>query len=238
LGDGIITPGKDYDHIWEATRSVMAKIDYRGKTVLDLGSWDGYWAFEAERRGAATVVATDARLTGYHNLLFAKEMLESQVIPICNAPVQDLTNRLNTVGLPKTFDIVQHLGLLYHLRDPLLSFAQVRQVLNPEGLVLLETAFIDDEVSSYMLFSGLEGQHHFYAISDTWAPTTLCLKETLQRSFLRPVRETDWTRSNRPQTITHGNLGQFTLGRITMLAEWMPDSEGHAIDRRKVFGQQ
>lgn len=33
--------------------------DLSGKTVLDIGAWDGYFSFEAERRGAARVVALD-----------------------------------------------------------------------------------------------------------------------------------------------------------------------------------
>ena len=69
LGNGIITPGRDYEKMWQSTSCVMNNINYEGKRVLDLGSLDGYWAFEAEKRGASTIVATDARFEGYENLL-------------------------------------------------------------------------------------------------------------------------------------------------------------------------
>lgn len=59
LGDGIVTPGtKDPEQLraeWEA----LDLPDLDGRTVLDIGTWDGWFAFEAERRGAARVVALD-----------------------------------------------------------------------------------------------------------------------------------------------------------------------------------
>jgi len=95
-------------------------------------------------------------------------------------------------GLEAEFDIIHHFGLFYHLRDPLLSLAQARKLLKPNGILILETAYIDDDENSLMLFSGLEGESRFYGISDTWAPTKLCLRETLLRSMLEPINEDDW----------------------------------------------
>ena len=220
--------------MWSPTRQVLDTIDYSNKNVLDLASWDGMWAFEAEKRGAAQVVATDARFIGYSNLLFAREVLQSNVIPLCNVPIQDLENRLNIIEFDGKFDIVHHLGLFYHLRDPLLSLTQVRKILKPNGIVVLETACIDDEENSYMLFSGLPGNHHFYGISDTWAPTKLCLRETLIRSFLEPINESTW--KYLPGSKIKFCNKEFVLGRITMVAQY--SEEGHSVDNRKVFGTQ
>jgi tRNA (mo5U34)-methyltransferase len=59
LGGGVVTPGaKSPAHLaaeWEALRLP----ELGGKSVLDVGTWDGYFAFEAERSGAASVVALD-----------------------------------------------------------------------------------------------------------------------------------------------------------------------------------
>ena len=92
LGGGIVTPRRNYDKMWSSTRQVFDTIDYSNKNVLDLVSWDGMWAFEAEKRGAAQVVATDARFIGYPNMLFAREVLQSNIIPLCNVPIQNLEN--------------------------------------------------------------------------------------------------------------------------------------------------
>lgn len=236
LGDGIVTPGYNFDHVWEATRKVMNTQDYRDKRVLDIASWDGMWAFEAEHRGAKLVVSSDARIDGYRNLLFVRGILGSEVIPLCNVPVQELETRLNIIGLEPEFDIVQHYGLLYHLRDPMLSLAQTRKILSSDGVLILETAFIDDEESSYMAFSGLPGQHHFYGISDTWAPTKLCLKEMLIRSFLEPAPMSEWESIHQGTVKIHGN--DVPIGRVNLIAKPMPVESGHMLDARKVFGSQ
>lgn len=59
LADGFVTPGYNYEHLWNPIRKEMDSVDYKDKTVLDLGSWDGMWAFEAEKRGAKEVWASD-----------------------------------------------------------------------------------------------------------------------------------------------------------------------------------
>src|SRR5215210_858495 len=57
LGDGVVTPGM-FDH-----RPVLQHYplpeDLTGMKCLDVATMDGYWAFEMERRGAASVTALD-----------------------------------------------------------------------------------------------------------------------------------------------------------------------------------
>jgi hypothetical protein len=59
LGDGVITPGhKDPSFIRRELAS-MRIPPLAGKSVLDIGAWDGFFSFEAERQGARRVVALD-----------------------------------------------------------------------------------------------------------------------------------------------------------------------------------
>lgn len=59
LGHGVVTPGvRPATQLREAWDS-MGLPDLRGKSVLDIGAWDGWFSFESERRGAARVVALD-----------------------------------------------------------------------------------------------------------------------------------------------------------------------------------
>jgi tRNA (mo5U34)-methyltransferase len=57
LPGGIVTPGQ-FD-----TRGAVAHVplpaSLEGARCLDVGTWDGFWAFEMERRGAASVTAID-----------------------------------------------------------------------------------------------------------------------------------------------------------------------------------
>jgi hypothetical protein len=57
LGGGFVTPGQ-----WPPNPMIekaLADLDFRGKKVLDIGCWDGLYAFAAEQRGASEVYATD-----------------------------------------------------------------------------------------------------------------------------------------------------------------------------------
>src|SRR5213082_4089241 len=57
LGDGVVTPG------FFDTRATVPHVplpaSLAGMRCLDIGTWDGFWAFEMERRGAAEVHAVD-----------------------------------------------------------------------------------------------------------------------------------------------------------------------------------
>jgi len=59
LGDGVVTPGVKTPELLAAEWESLALPPLGGKSVLDIGAWDGYFSFAAERHGAARVVAVD-----------------------------------------------------------------------------------------------------------------------------------------------------------------------------------
>jgi tRNA (mo5U34)-methyltransferase len=135
LGNGIITPGV-YDP--RARLSAMhIPDDLSGKTVLDIGSWDGFYAFEAERRGASHVLATDSFVWQGHTwgskagFELARKALNSQV--------EDL--EIDILGIsPETIapaDVVFFLGVLYHMRYPLRALDNLFSV--TKKLAIVET---------------------------------------------------------------------------------------------------
>ena len=87
-----------------------------GKRVLDIGTWDGWFAFEMERRGA-DVVAIDCwdnpRFREVHSLLHSH-------VDYRQMDVYELTPE--SIG---RFDIVLFMGVLYHLKHPLLGLERV-----------------------------------------------------------------------------------------------------------------
>jgi len=113
-----------------------------GLTVLDVGAWDGFYSFEAERRGAKRVLATDLQAwrsvetlgwgTGKAGFDFARQALGSRVEDL-EIDVYDISPR--TVG---TYDVVFFLGVLYHLKDPLGALERIASVTNK--LLIVETA--------------------------------------------------------------------------------------------------
>jgi tRNA (mo5U34)-methyltransferase len=59
LGQGVVTKGHKTPEFLQSELESLRLPDLRGKTVLDIGAYDGFFSFEAERRGARRVVALD-----------------------------------------------------------------------------------------------------------------------------------------------------------------------------------
>lgn len=121
--------------IWRFIEQQLDAIDFRGKSVLEIGTWDGYWSFEAERRGATRVLATDDLSQNWaagDGIRLAKQLLRSNVEIRQDVSIYDLTG----VGGP--FDIILCLGVFYHLHDPLYAFTQLRHCCHGDSLVVLE----------------------------------------------------------------------------------------------------
>jgi tRNA (mo5U34)-methyltransferase len=135
LGGGIVTPGVDQTE--SRLRPLRIPEDLSGKTVLDIGAWDGFFSFEAERRGANRVLATDSYSWGgggwgtKDGFETARRILGSSVEEL-QIDVMDLSP--DRVG---TFDVVLFIGVLYHLRHPFLALERVASV--TEGLLILDT---------------------------------------------------------------------------------------------------
>jgi tRNA (mo5U34)-methyltransferase len=135
LGNAV-TPGICPPSAEEWTARALP-ADLTGKTVLDVGAWDGYFSFEAERRGASRVLAIDSLQGPEHKVVkaagfeYAKAFLHSAV----DFKVMDVAD---VGGLYETFDLIFFLGVYYHLHDPIEAFRLLFDRLRPGGLLVLE----------------------------------------------------------------------------------------------------
>jgi tRNA (mo5U34)-methyltransferase len=89
-------------------------VDLRGRTVLDIGCNGGFYAIEMKRRGADRVVGIDSDPEYLAQARFAAEMAGAE-IELAQLSVYDVAR------LGERFDIVLFMGVLYHLRHPLLA---------------------------------------------------------------------------------------------------------------------
>jgi tRNA (mo5U34)-methyltransferase len=134
LFQGVYTPGRN-------DVAILADLiglprDLRGMRVLDIGAWHGCFSFECERRGASEVVALTMESdedTGFRGLA---RLTGSRVVRQVPGTVYHLDAK--QLG---HFDLVLFLGVLYHLRYPLLAIDNIRNVCR--GTVLAETHVID-----------------------------------------------------------------------------------------------
>lgn len=140
LSDGTYTPGV-VNHgpdggDWPTVRFGLP-AGLNGKTLIDIGAWDGFFSFEAERRGAIRITAADAPVhlggqpNGTNAFQYIKENLKSNVdyMPL---DIQTLKHE------NLKYDVVLFYGVLYHLKNPLIGLENACSLANE--MILVETA--------------------------------------------------------------------------------------------------
>ncbi|MCC6369113.1 MAG: DUF1698 domain-containing protein [Bryobacterales bacterium] len=178
LPDGRVLEGiLPLDVLNERVSEFPIPASLAGKRVLDIGTWDGFFAFEMERRGAG-VVAIDS--TEVENFYVARQLLGSHV----EYHVQDVYD----LSIPRNgvFDIVFFMGVLYHLKHPLLALERVCEVTRELAIVesFVTNESLNDEVPTLQFYetSELLGQ------IDNWCgPNIQCLLAFCRTAgFARP----------------------------------------------------
>ena len=145
--------------------------DLRGKRVLDIGAWDGWFSFEMERRGAEVLAIDNWDNPRFHQ---ARAMLNSRV-EYRQMDMYELTPE--RVG---RFDIVLFLGVLYHLKHPLLALERVcaltTELAAVDSFILREEHRKGEKVDQRPVMEFYE-TNEFGGQTDNWvAPSLTCLQ--------------------------------------------------------------
>jgi tRNA (mo5U34)-methyltransferase len=176
--------------------------DLAGRTVLDVGCWDGFYSFEARRRGASRVLATDHfawsnRCWGDRRAI---DLACRHIAP--HIDVMDIDLAQLSVSSVGRFDVVLFLGVLYHLRHPLAVLEQIAPI-TTERLVLethMDAFDCDRPAMVFYPGSELAGDH-----TNWWGPNRACVE-----GMLRDVGFTDVAFSVHP---CYPERGIFTATR-------------------------
>jgi tRNA (mo5U34)-methyltransferase len=104
----------DYPNVKFQKFAHAIPADLRGKTVLDIGCNAGFYSIEMKRRGADRVVGIDSDDVYLAQAKYAAEVLGAE-IEFKKMSVYDVAS------LGEKFDVVIFMGVLYHLRHPLLA---------------------------------------------------------------------------------------------------------------------
>ena len=118
----------DYPRFKWAKFAHAIPADLRGCTVLDIGCNAGFYSIEMKRRGAARVVGIDSDEGYLAQARFAAEVCDVEL---------DLRQMsvFEVARLKETFDIVFFMGVLYHLRHPLLALDLIHEHVARDVLV-------------------------------------------------------------------------------------------------------
>ena len=200
IAPGLTTPG------WFDLRPIVNRLpwpDVRGKRCLDVGTSDGFFAFELERRGAAEVVATDI---GAHaewdweahmhqngpdylravegeqagrGFLAAHRALGSSVRRE-HVSVYDLSPE----RLGGRFDVVVCGSLLLHLKDPLGALEAIRSVCAGQFMCTNQVDFVRSYLRPRAPLFRLDGTS---GITQWWLPNAAGHRQLLRAGGFRVV---------------------------------------------------
>ena len=155
--------------------------DLTGKTVLDIGCNAGFYSVEALRRGAARVVGIDSDDRYLAQAALATEALGFTGVEFRNLSVYDVA------ALGEKFDLVIFMGVLYHLRHPLLALDLIREHVAGE-LMLFQTM---QQGSADIL--QVPEDHPFHLPGTTRPPTYFDNPAYPRMHFIERKFAHDWT---------------------------------------------
>jgi len=174
LPDGTIIEGRcNLFGLKERLANFPVPQDLTGKRVLDIGTWDGWYAFELAKRGA-DVVAIDCwdnpRFYEMRRLLNLEARVEYRLLDVYDISPE-------TVG---RFDVVIFFGVLYHLKHPLLALEKVcsvtRELACVDSYVLREPQEAELPFEGRLVMEFFETDE-FGGQTDNWvAPSAPCLR--------------------------------------------------------------
>lgn len=186
FGDGLISPGRCTIDVLRAQANVYFPSRLDGLTVLDIGCWDGFNSFEAHRRGAARVLATDH--AAWHPPFWGDrrsfDLAHAHVAPaveVLDIDIPDLS--VEKVG---TFDIVLFAGVLYHLKSPVGALELIKPLV--KATLIVEThmdACTITEPAAIFYTHGYGGDG-----SNWWGPNRACVEGMLHRTGYSDIRFT------------------------------------------------
>ena len=186
LGDGIITPGWS-DPKFDKLPFYGLPADMTGLRVLDIGCAEGFFSFEAERRGAKEVVAVDSSGACVRRFEICRDALGSSISPKLRS-LESLDP--SSVG---TFDLVMFFGVLSHLHDPLLGLEKIAAMASGTVLVQSETL---ESISREPLAHFRERQFHngppgkrSQGSTVVWVPNAACIREMLSQVGLMNIEQ-------------------------------------------------
>jgi tRNA (mo5U34)-methyltransferase len=171
--------------------------DLTGKSVLDIGCNGGFYSIEMKKRGAARVLGVDFDETYLAQARFAAEVTGHD-IEFRRLSVYDLGQ------LAETFDVVIFMGVLYHLRHPLLALDLIHEHVAKDMLVFQsmqrgsnEAMTVEENYTFWQTdhfddprYPKMHFIEHRYADDPTnwWAPNAACVEAMLRSAGFEIVQ--------------------------------------------------
>lgn len=138
------------DSEWQSNKKmklILQALDIIGynlknKVVLDVGCNNGYYMFDLALRGVKHISGIDPIAIFFLQFYFIHKLTNISHCTFRLLGVQDV------IMLNAKYDLILCLGVLYHRKEPLQTLKQLKSILAPNGILLLETLILQDKAAT------------------------------------------------------------------------------------------
>ena len=138
------------DSEWQSNKKmklILQALDTIGynlkdKVVLDVGCNNGYYMFDLALRGVKHISGIDPIAIFFLQFYFIHKLTNISHCAFRLLGVQDV------IMLNAKYDLILCLGVLYHRKEPLQTLKQLKSILAPNGILLLETLILQDKAAT------------------------------------------------------------------------------------------
>ncbi len=177
------------------TRMLKSDFDFNGKTILDIGSGNGYYAYRLAGKGAKAIVGVEPYLLNFAQFTALKKYTPNIPIHIIPCGIESLPKNF------KLFDVVLSMGVFYHRKSPFDHLSELRNLTKKGGVIFLETLVIDGKDGEILV-----PEKRYAKMRNVWfIPTVKTLTSWLKRAKYKNIkildvsettfseqRQTDW----------------------------------------------
>lgn len=168
---------------WDRFHDKIASLD--GRTILDVGCGNGYYACRMHAAGARRVVGIDPTLLFVCQFAALRKMSGISSVHVLPLRLHELP------GNPAVFDTTFSMGVLYHQRRPHDHLRQLRDTLRDGGELVLETLILPGTHREVM-----QPENRYARMRNVWhLPTIRSLSGWLRDAGFEDIRVLDVTRT-------------------------------------------
>lgn len=213
FGNGVASKGNgSLPYITAQGESLFSGLTLSGRSLLDIGAWNGAFSFEAKKRGASRVVASDDYCWNNH-VFKGRETFDLGLsmngldIEALNIDVPEIVPEM--VG---TFDVVLFSGVFYHLLEAVHLTKRIASCAT--HILILETHqdFLESDKPGMVFYPG---QTLYGDGSNWWGPNPHAMYEMLKEFGFEHVFYQDSPHYDDPSQPSFRKRGIYHAFRTT-----------------------